>query len=177
VAPLAEYFAIGQALRPQGLRGEVKIRPDTDDPGRFLRIDRVFLRDATGNYLETPVCGARMGGGFVYLTIGGDAGVEDAQKRRGQFLYLPREEAVPLGEFENFISDVIGCEVRDTLGAALGVVQDVLQPGANDVYRVKTQDGFLLIPALRHVILQVDTKNRLVTVDAQRLGEVSVRED
>lgn len=177
MASLPDYFTIGQVLRPQGLKGEVKVRPDTDDPARFLGLRRVFVKDASGAYREVPVQGARLGSGFVYLTLGEDSTVEAAEARRGGFLCLPRDEAVPLGEFEDFISDVIGCEVRDTRGNRVGVVQDVLQPGANDVYRVKTPQGFLLVPALRHVILSVDTKARLITADADRLGEVSVLED
>ena len=67
--------------------------------------------------------------------------------------------------------------MADTSGKMIGTIKDVLQPGANDVYVVDTPEGSLLVPALRHVIIQVDVSARLVVADADRLWEVSVFEN
>jgi len=175
--PLEGCLSIGQVLRPQGLRGQVKIRPDTDDPGRFSALARVFVKDRAGRYEALTVNGVSVRSGFVYLHLGGDSTVEAAELRRGLVLYIPRGEAVPLGEHENFISDLIGCQMVDTEGRLIGTVEDVLQPGANDVYVVKTDQGTLLVPALKHVVLAVDVENKVVTAHAQRLWEVSLVQD
>ena len=50
---MEEYLSIGQVLRPQGLHGQVKIRPDTDDPGRFLALDMIYVR--LEDQLEQPL--------------------------------------------------------------------------------------------------------------------------
>lgn len=176
--PEENYLSIGQVLRPQGLQGQVKIRPDTDDAGRFSSLRHAYSLNARGEATELPLHDISVRGGFVYLRIDGDASVEDAQKRRDLHLYVPRSEAVPLNEFENFITDLIGCTLSDSNGKVIGTVTDVLQPGANDVYQVKTPEGrMLLVPALRHVITQVDVNAKTMTADATKLWEVSIFED
>lgn len=173
---LEGYLSIGQVLRPQGLLGQVKIRPDTDDPGRFSALSSVFVQ--SGNkLLSLAVSQVSVRSGFVYLNLGDDKTVEDAEKRRNLMLYVKREDAVELGEFENFITDIIGCELKTTGNKLIGTVKDVLQPGANDVYVVQTPKGTLLVPALKHVILSVDVENKVILAEEDRLWEVSVFED
>ncbi|MGI6687684.1 MAG: ribosome maturation factor RimM [Christensenellales bacterium] len=170
------YLAIGQVLRPQGLRGEVKVRPDTDDPARFLQLSRVYEKSADA-FLPLEVKNVSIRKGMVYLTLGEDATVEAAEVRRGLMLYIDRAHAVPLGEYENYIADLIGCQLVDTQGQPIGKLKDILQPGANDIYVVDTPEGELLIPALRHVILDVNTQEKIITVDEMRLIEVAVLAD
>ena len=80
--PLEGYLSIGQVLRPQGLAGQVKIRPDTDDPGRFSALKTVFVRGKDGQLSELAVSKISVRTGFVYLNLGEDNSVEDAEKRR-----------------------------------------------------------------------------------------------
>lgn len=175
--PMEGYLPIGQVLRPQGLKGLVKVRPDTDDPGRFLTFEQVFVKSSSGALQPQSVSNLSVRSGFVYLSIEDDSMVEEAETRRNLILYIPREQAAPLSEFENYITDLIGCQLTDTDGKPVGLLEDVLQPGANDVYVVRTQSGSLLVPALRDVVLSVDVANKQIIVDAQRMGEVSVAQD
>ena len=170
-------FFIGQVLRPQGLRGEVKVRPDTDDPERFLHLEKAYAQSADGQYSPLTLSDISIRKGFVYLTIGQDDSVEAAEARRDLVLYIDRAHAAPLGEHENYIADLIGSLLIDTKGQPIGRLKDILQPGANDVYVVDAPEGEILIPALRHVILQVDVKSRTITVDEMRLIEVAVLAD
>lgn len=172
-----DFLAIGQVLRPQGLNGQVKIRPDTDDPGRFLALKHVYLLTQGSAPVQAAISQVSVRAGFVYLNLGSDTDIDMAEKRRGQMLFVPRGEAVALGENENFIVDIIGCTLEDTKGKVIGTVLDVLQPGANDVYVVSTEKGRLLVPALRHVILEVDIGRKRIVADAERLWEVSLYED
>lgn len=171
------YLSIGQVLRPQGLLGQVKIRPDTDDPGRFSALSHLYLKQNKDAYAKVAVSNVKIRAGFVYLNLGEDQTVEDAEKRRDTMLYVPREESVPLAAFENFIVDLVGCIMIDTNGQEIGTVTDVLQPGANDVYVVKTANGRLLVPALKHVITEVDVSQKRMIAQADRLMEVSIFAD
>jgi len=173
----ATTLAVGQVLKPQGLLGLVKIRPDTDDPGRFLLLSALLVETRHGKTESVAVSDVSVRGGFVYLRMGEDRTAEDAEKRRGSVLLVSREDAVPLGEYENFIADMMGCTVSDHLGREIGILTDVLQPGANDVYVVRTAEGSLLIPAVKHVVLSVDTAWKAIVVDGERLSEVAVLED
>ena len=70
-----------------------------------------------------------------------------------------------LGPDEYFITDLIGLQVLTEDGEALGVLKDVLETGANDVYVVEMKNGReLLIPAIKDCILDVDTEQGTMTV-------------
>ena len=170
---LSEYILIGQVLRPQGIKGLVKVRPDTDDPDRFLDLEAVFVRQGEA-YTEMPVEEISVREDGVYLRLNGAEDRDAAEKQRNLMLYVDRAHAVELAENETFICDLIGCRAVDTQGHEIGKVTDVLQPGGNDVYVIKTPRGEMLLPALKHVIPTVDVKNGLMIVDEKRLPEVAV---
>ena len=170
---LSEYLLIGQVLRPQGVRGQVKVRPDTDDPGRFLALENVFLfKD--GRYVSVPVEEVSVRDDGVYLRLNRAETRDEAEKQRDSLLYIDRAHAVKLNENETFICDLIGCRAVDKNGNEIGKVSDVLQPGGNDVYVIKTPKGEMMLPALRYVIPTVDAANGVIVIDETRLKEVAV---
>jgi len=73
--------------------------------------------------------------------------------------------AAPLGEGEYYVFDIVGLAVYDEAGNELGIVENVLRTGSNDIYAVRTEDGReLLVPALRAVVLQIDLNAGRMTV-------------
>ena len=115
--------------------------------------------------------------GFAYVTLGECASIEDAEKLRGQQLFIDRAQAGKLDEGEVFLTDLIGCEAVDEQGNRIGVLTDVLQHGAVDVYVFKTSRGTLMAPALKAVFPTVDVEARRIDVISERLEEVAVREE
>jgi 16S rRNA processing protein RimM len=72
-------------------------------------------------------------------------------------IYVNREDAVPLDEDEFYIADVIDMEIIDEKGEKLGVLSDVMQTGANDVFVVTLNDGKeLLLPVIKDCVLDID---------------------
>lgn len=173
---LSEYLLIGEITKPQGIMGEVKVQPHTDDPGRFLNLSKVYMESGNG-YEERPIAGARIGGGDVFLTFPGISDRNMAESLRGKKLYVDREHAVQLSEDENFICDLIGCEAVDSNGGVIGRLVDILQPGSTDVYVFDTARGRMLMPALKAAIPTVDVKARKIILDADKLSEVAFFED
>lgn len=170
---LSKFLLIGQVLRPQGIKGLVKVRPDTDDPGRYEDLDFVYIKKGS-EYERASVEEVSIRADGVYLRLNGIQSRDEAEKQRDLMLYVDRAHAVELAENETFICDLIGCRVVDLQGKEWGKVTDVLQPGGNDVYVIKTPKGEMLLPALRHVIPTVDVENGVITVDEKRLPEVAV---
>ena len=170
---LSEYLLIGEVLRPQGVKGQVKVRPDTDDPERFLDLDQLFLKQGDG-YTAAPVADVSVRDDGVYLRLQNAQTRDEAEKQRDLMLYIDRAHAVKLNENETFICDLIGCRAVDKSGNEIGKVADVLQPGGNDVYVIRTPKGEMLLPALKFVIPTVDVTNGLIVIDETRLGEVAV---
>ena len=170
---LSEYLLIGQVLRPQGIKGQVKVRPDTDDPARFEDLETVYIKNGNAyNPISVDEVSVRDDG--VYLRLNGAQTRDEAEKQRNWLLYVDRAHAVELNENETFICDLIGCRAVDTTGRELGTVKDVLQPGGNDVYVISTPKGEMLLPALKFVIPSVDVQKGEIIVDEKRLPEVAV---
>lgn len=169
-----EYLKIGLILKPQGIRGEIKVLPLTDDPHRFIGLKQAFLSEEKK---PVRIMGARVGKDAVYLFLEKIYDRTAAESVRGQFIYIDREHAVKLPEGRYFIADLIGCEAVDLNGNRLGILKEVLQPGANDVNIVQRPDGSeLLIPVVDAFIKDIDIKSRKITVDASMLQEEEIRD-
>ena len=169
-----EYLKIGLILKPQGIRGEIKVLPLTDDPHRFIGLKQAFLSEEKK---PVRIMGARVGKDAVYLFLEKIYDRTAAESVRGQFIYIDREHAVKLPEGRYFIADLIGCEAVDLNGNRLGILKEVLQPGANDVYIVQRPDGSeLLIPVVDAFIKDIDIKSLKITVDASMLQEEEIRD-
>jgi 16S rRNA processing protein RimM len=159
----AGYLAIGQIISPHGVRGEVKVAVMTDYPARFRPGARVFLSTASG---VTPmeITAARPHKGMMLVKLASVGDRNAAELLRNAFLLIPEEEAMPLGEHENFAHDLIGLTVETTAGEVLGQLTEILFTPANDVYVVSGPGGEVLVPALREVVLQVDLASRKMVV-------------
>ena len=94
-----EHLLIGEITKPQGIRGEVKVRHYTDDPDRFYDLETVLIPDGAA-FREIAVTGARVNGDDVFLTLEGIADRNEAEKMRGLKLYVDRAHARELPEDE-----------------------------------------------------------------------------
>ena len=102
---------------------------------------------------------------MVILKFKGYDKIEDVMGFKGKNLFVTRENAVKLKKNEYFIADLIGMKVYTEDEAYLGVLNDVLATGANDVYEVRMENGKdVLIPAIRQCILDVDVENGVMKV-------------
>lgn len=100
-----------------------------------------------------------------------------AEKLRGQYLWIPREEAKKLPEGSFFIADLIRCNVYTQEEEHLGSIKEVIHTGSNDVYVIKGVKGEILIPALKKVVLNVDIEAKRMTVDSLKLEGLLPDED
>lgn len=171
-----EYLMIGEVLKPQGIRGEAKVKPYAADADDFLRWKTLYMQ--RNNEFE-PIAArcSRVHDGFAYITLGDCANPNDVERLRGTQLYIHREQTVQPGEDETFICDLIGCEAVDENGNVLGKLTDVLQHGPVDVYVFRRNRGSFMAPALKAVFPSVDVAARRIDVCTEKLQEVAVFED
>ena len=161
---MEKVFQVGIISSTHGVRGEVKVFPTTDDMKRFKKLKEVLL-DTGKETLTLEIEGVKFFKQFVILKFKGYDNIDDIVKYRGKSLFVPRENAVKLQKDEYFIADLIGLKVVNEDGSFTGVLQDVMETGANDVYIVESQDGKeVLIPAIKDCILQVDFEKEQVLV-------------
>ena len=175
---MTDYFIVGEILKPQGIQGEVKVRPITKDPLRFEDAQKFYLCEDS-RYTPIKSRFVRFDGQAVYLKLEGINDRNAAELMRGKFLYIDREHAVELSEDEYFIADLEGLRGMDDEGNELGILTEVMQPGGNDVYVFtdKAKKRELLVPALKSVVLSTDVPSGTIVFSAARLREVAVENE
>lgn len=161
---MENLLQVGVITSTHGVRGEVKVFPTTDDPARFKKLKQVILDDGK-QQIDLEIVSVKFFKNQVILKFKGIDTLNDVEKYRKATLWVTRENAVKLAKNEYFVADLEGLTVVSDEGEELGVLDEVLQTGANDVYIVKKK-GFadLLIPAIKDCILNVDFEQSTMTV-------------
>ena len=153
---MEDKLRVGIISSTHGIRGEVKVFPTTDNPNRFKKIKKVILHNEKEE-LELEIEGVKYFKKFVILKFRGIDNINDVEKYKGSELYVTRENAQKLGKDEYFIADLLGISVVEEKGEILGILKDVIETGANDVYVVERENKKeLLIPAIKQCIRKVD---------------------
>lgn len=173
---MLDYLLIGEITKPQGVHGELKLRPTTCDPDRFEGLTTAYLKDGDA-YKPVRISVRRVGDDAIFFRMEGVETRNDAEEMRGKMLYIDREHAVELDEDTNFICDLIGLKGILTDGSEIGKIVDVMQPGGNDVYVFKNGKSEILVPALKIVVENVDVAAGTILLNADRMREVAVYDD
>lgn len=157
-------FQVGAIASVHGIKGEVKVFPTTDEPEKFKKLKTVVLRTAKEER-ELRLQSARFFKNMVIVKFVGIESPEEAQKYKGATLWIEREQAVPLENDEYYQADLIGLSVLTEDGEELGMLTDILETGANDVYEITLRDGRkVLFPAIRDCVKEVDMEAGRMTV-------------
>lgn len=185
------WVTVGIIVRPFGMRGELKVRPETEflqerfRPGARLYwwhppapepakqeegVDVPAKRRGKKPPRTTPpqecvVESVRWHGNWLLLKLKGIDTIQQAEQLHGAWLMIPPEERMPLPEDEYYIDDLIGMTVYTESGERLGILKRVISGTAYDFYEV----GRHLIPAHKQFILEVDVPRKRMVV---RLPEV-----
>ena len=155
---------VGAILDTHGLRGEVKVFPTTDDPGRYDYLEDVILEDKSGKQITLVVEKVRYFKNLVIVKFKDLDNINDVEQYKKCNLYVTRENAVELEEDEYFVAALIGLMAKTDEGEELGQIKDVLTTGANDVYVIDTKEGELLVPAIHDCVQEVDLEAGVMTL-------------
>ena len=151
---IKDYLEIGKITSTHGIKGEMRVQPWCDSPEYMKKFKTLYL-DKKG---EKPLkVSCRPNGNMVILKVQGIETVEEASRYREKVLYMKRSDAqLPEGTW--FIQELIDCKVidADDESKTYGVISDVSQTGANDVWHITKDNKEYLVPALDEVIVEVN---------------------
>lgn len=169
-SPPDNLILVGYTLKPYGLLGEMKVRPESFDPERHASLSRVFFRKREGAETEAlEVRASRADAEYWYLKFKGLKTPESVAHLSGGFLYVAEEDKAPLPEGMVFVSDLPGMRVLDEAGQELGKVAQVLDQGAQELLAVRVGTREILIPWNDHFVKFIDKQARVVHVDMSTL--------
>lgn len=169
---MENLLTIGVISKPQGIKGEVKVVPLTDDWSRFKKLKEVLIDDKC-----YKVVSARVIPDAVLLLLDGVFDRNGAELLRGKELKVERKNAVELKKDNYFIVDIIGCDLLTDDGEKIGEIIDVTK-AKTDIFTVRCLSGKILrFPFLKDLVKSVDVASKTFTVYRWRLDEVSCYED
>ena len=161
---MEKYFRVGVIANTHGIRGEVKVYPTTDDINRFKKLKKCIL-DTGKEYIDLNVESVKFFKNMVILKFKEYNNINDIECYKGKDILVSRDNAVKLEKCEYYIADILGAKVILEDGSEFGVLEDVMQTGANDVYVVKTLDNKeVLLPKIDECVKKLDIENKIVTV-------------
>lgn len=161
---MQEYFEVGQIVNIFGIKGQLKVKPFTDDMERFEELKTVYICKKN-EMKKVEIEDVKYNKQCVLLKVKGIEDLTEAEKYKGLFLKIDRKDAKKLPKDTYFIADILGLEVYTDEGELLGKVDDIFPTGANDVYVVKNELGKqILLPSIPEVIKEIDLEKGKVIV-------------
>lgn len=163
---MLQKLIIGHIVNTQGVKGDLRVIPLTDDITRFEKLETLTLErnnKEIGQYTIEKVWYHK---NFVILKFKEIQNMTEAEKLKDSLIVISREQAITLPEDTYFIGDLVGLEVYSDENEHLGSIVEVIRTGSNDVFVVKKQGvkKELLIPFIKSCVLQVDLENQKVLV-------------
>ncbi|MBF0308418.1 MAG: 16S rRNA processing protein RimM [Magnetococcales bacterium] len=162
------WIAVGRIRGSFGVRGDLKVEPWTGTREALFRFRQLWMgQDPLTGPLQPLAVESWHPHGATDCTLktGTFANREEAAKWRGSLLWLPREELPEVEEDAVYWVDLLGARVVDGDGVALGLVEEILETGANDVLVIRDPQGEeRLLPFTAEVVRHWDETARVLTV-------------
>jgi 16S rRNA processing protein RimM len=164
--PPADLVQVGFVTGAYGVAGAFRVRPFSDDAAALLKVKTWWLDKPAMR--EVKVRGAKLHGGDVVTQLDGLADRDVAEALKGASVFIAKSLFPALPENEYYWADLIGLDVVNLQGEALGKVADMMHNGAQSILRVAPgEEGAQerLIPFVDHFVKTVDQGTRTITVD------------
>jgi len=162
-----KLYTVGKIVNTHGIRGELKIFPETDFPDeRFAKGSALVFYDPR-NHTALPVVveSAREQKKLMIIKFQGFSDINEVEKYKGWLLKVEQKYVSELPEDEFYHHEIIGCTVVTDEGEQLGTISEILSPGANDVWVVERENGKpVLLPYIDEVVLEVNVVEKRVKV-------------
>jgi 16S rRNA processing protein RimM len=160
-------IVMGKVAAAQGILGWVKIQVFTENLDALSAYKTLFMAKPEKPWQEYKLLESRPHNKVLIARLDGINDRTAAEKLRGMLIAVPRSWLPDTGTDEYYWSDLTGMSVVSLQGEMLGVVDHLLDMGANDILVVKHDDREILIPFLSHVVQHVDLPSKLIRVDWQ----------
>ena len=165
---MTSELEIGQIVNTFGIKGEVKVKPFTDDIKRFDKLKKINIEQKNSKK-EYEIENIKYHKDMVILKLGGIDQIEQAELLRNSYLKIDRNEEEPLEENTYYIVELLGLSVYTEEGILLGILDDIYNTGSNDIYVVKDSLGKqTLLPAIQDVIKEIDIENQKIIVHVMK---------
>ena len=151
----------------------MRFRPDYPESESIEAVERIFLADGDVASADTAdareyriVDVASVGQGAIRVMLDGITDINLAQLLKGKNVFAAQNDLPSPADNEFYYRDVIGCEVFLTDGVRVGVVEEIIATGANDVFVVRGDGKEVLVPVIEDVVKEIDVEGKRILIEA-----------
>ena len=161
----SNLFCLGVVTGTHGLRGDLKVKPLSDNSDSLLAAEQVYLR-LPGKELvaHRPARVVAHKAGYLLRLVGYEK-IEIAEALVGAEVLMRFEDLPDLDETEHYWFELEGLQVIDRTRGALGQLEDLFTTAAHDIYVVRGSFGEVLIPAVDAFVGRIDLDAGTMEVD------------
>lgn len=165
-----EKILIATILKPQGLTGEVKCKLENKNQNILSGITEVYLNNKD---VPTKIKSKSFRFGYLFLKFNTVNSRDKADLLRNSKVYVLRNQlCVPSDEY--IISEMIGLKVVAEDNEQIGVLKDVQNFGATDILIIEQYKREYMIPFVKDIVKQVNTKDGVVVIYKQKYNEAKI---
>ena len=159
------FLLVGRFRGAHGVKGEITMEVLTDFPQRLRPNRTVYVGE---DHRPLRIHATRWKDHWLLVSFEGIGDRNEAALLRNQPVYVRAEESPPLADGEYYYHQLIGLNVIEESGNRIGVLSEILETGANDVFVVKPEhEPEILLPVIESVILKVDLDAGQIIVKPQ----------
>ncbi len=136
-----EFVCVGEIIKPQGIKGEVKIKPLIDIPAIFNGKHKLFIEKKESGFARASF---RLGYAYAQFETIPDRNV--AEKFRNKKVFISREDFDALAEDDFLIEELVGTLIYDENGAYVGQIMNVENYGFDDILIIKENEHLYEVP-------------------------------
>lgn len=167
----ADLTQVGYVSGAYGVTGSIRVTPFSADADALLNVKTWWL-DKPG-LRSVEVRTAKLHGGDVVAQLVGVVGRDASEALKGAAVSIPRSQFPELPADEYYWSDLIGLDVVNLQGEALGQVTDMMDNGVQSIFRIApvaeagadVKAPERLIPYVDQFVKTVDLAAKKITVD------------
>jgi 16S rRNA processing protein RimM len=160
-----DCFYFGKVIKTHGIKGEISIRIDSDNPANYSGIEFILL-DINKKLIPFFIDSIKINQNKAYVAIQDLKTVENAQDLVGYEIYLPLDQLPKLIGNKFYYHEVPGFKVVDKTYGLLGTIDRVLEYPNQAVFQVFHKGKEILIPIQDEVILKLNRKTKTFDIDA-----------
>ena len=159
-----EVLVVGRIASPFGVRGWLRVNAFTAVVDSLLDHSPWYLK-LKGQWQAVELLSGRQHGKGLVVQLKMCHDRDAAAALTGTDIGIYRSQLPPVDADEYYWSDLMGMQVITKDDQVLGVVDHLLETGANDVIVVKGEHEYLVPYIKEQVVKSVDLEARIIRVD------------
>lgn len=161
-----KWFNVGKIVNTHGIRGELRVISKTDFPDeRYEKGNKLYIFQDGKEPVEVVVQSRRQHKNFDLLTFEGYHSINEVEPFKGAIIKVPESQLTDLDDGEYYFHEIIGCSVLDEEQQEIGVIKEILTPGANDVWVVQRKGKKdVLIPYIESVVKEINIEEKTIII-------------